>query len=353
MSGEPRRAAWTGGRAGCARFGGARRRGPAGCATMDGMAPVSSAKVTIVGAGAVGTAIAYACLIRGSAPAIALYDIDARKTRAEVLDLNHGTQFVPHVQVDGSDDIGVTSGSSIVVVTAGAKQKPGQSRLDLAAANVAMAQKLTPRLLEHSPEAIILFVTNPVDVVTYAGIKAVNGDPARIIGSGTVLDSSRFRYLIAQRVGLAVGNVHAYIVGEHGDSEISLWSSASIGGIPIAEFSGPTGPVFDRAVRESISYAVVNAAYEIIQGKGATSLAIGLSTARILEALLRDQHRVLPISTLQQGVHEISGVCLSLPTVLTSAGAGAVLPIPLSAREQEDLQASALTLRQTQEQLGL
>ncbi|WNG88139.1 L-lactate dehydrogenase [Mycobacterium sp. ITM-2016-00317] len=310
-------------------------------------------KVAIVGMGSVGTAIAYACLIRGSAGALALYDVNVAKVRAEVLDLNHGSQFVPHCRITGSDDIAVTAGSAVVVVTAGAKQKPGQSRLDLAAANVAMAQELTPQLLAHSPNAIIIFVTNPVDVVTFAATRAVDAAPGHVFGSGTVLDSSRFRYLIAEQADLAVANVHGFIVGEHGDSEISLWSSVSIGGVPAARFRRDGVLVFDEENQRRISAEVVNAAYAIIEGKGATNLAIGLSSARIIEAVLGDQHRVLPVSTVQQGALGISGVALSLPTVISGRGTGQVLEVSVSDAEREGLLASAETLRQAQQSLGL
>jgi len=311
-------------------------------------------KVSVVGVGTVGTAIAYACLIRGSAGALALYDTNARKVRAEVLDLNHGRQFVPHCTVDGSDDIAVTANSAIVIVAAGAKQHPGQSRLELASTNVAMAQALTPRLLEQSPDAIVMLVTNPVDVVTYAAVAAVDAAPGRILGSGTVLDSSRFRFLIAQRANLTIGNIHAAIIGEHGDSEIPLWSSVSLGGVPAEQFRSADGAVvFDEATRNEISATVVNAAYEIIAGKGATNLAIGLSTARIVEAILGDEHRVLPVSTVQQGACGITGVALSLPTVVSAAGAGPVLEVPLSEAELAGLWASANTLRDAQRSLGL
>jgi L-lactate dehydrogenase len=310
-------------------------------------------KVAVVGAGSVGTAIAYACLIRGSAGVLALYDTNLKKVRAEVLDLNHGSQFVPHCTVIGSDQIDITAGAAVVVVTAGAKQHPGQSRLELAATNVAMAQELTPQLLEMSPHAVIVFVTNPVDVVTYAAAQSVDAPSGRIFGSGTVLDSSRFRYLIAQRAELAVGNVHGFIVGEHGDSEISLWSSVSIGGVPAGHFRRDGAPVFDETTQAAISAAVVNAAYEIIEGKGATNLAIGLSSARIIEAVLGDQHRVLPISTVQHGPYEIADVALSLPTVVSAAGAGEVLQVPLAVPELLGLQGSAATLRQAQHALGL
>ena len=302
-------------------------------------------KVSIVGVGSVGTAIAYACLIRGSAAALALYDLSAKKVRAEVLDLNHGSQFVPPCPIEGSDDLAVTAGSQIVVVTAGAKQQPGQTRLELAATNVAMARALTPQLLALSPDAVIVFVTNPVDVVTYAAARAADLQSGRIIGSGTVLDSSRFRYLIAQLADLAVANVHGFIVGEHGDSEISLWSSVSIGGVPAAQFRRDGQLLFDADTRDRISSEVVNAAYQIIEGKGATNLAIGLSTARIIEAIRGHQHRVLPVSTLQTGAYGISDVCLSLPTVVSVDGAGQVLEIPLSDAELAGLQASADTLK--------
>ncbi|MFD6676102.1 L-lactate dehydrogenase [Rhodococcus zopfii] len=310
-------------------------------------------KVSIVGAGAVGTAIAYACLIRGSTESLALFDTNADKVRAEVLDLNHGTQFAPPCRIEGSDDLAVTAGSDMIVVTAGAKQKPGQSRLDLAAANVALVQVLTPALLERSPDAVILFVSNPVDIVTHAAITATDAPPGRIFGSGTVLDSGRLRFLIAERAGVAVENVHAVVVGEHGDSEITLWSGAAIGGVPAAEFQGPaldgtSGTVFDAATRADISAQVVHSAYEIIRGKGATNLAIGLSTVRIVEAVLGDQHRVLPVSTLQTDPEELSGVCLSLPTVVDSRGASRVLDVAMSDEERAGLRASARTLREVQ-----
>ncbi|MGG7101576.1 L-lactate dehydrogenase [Rhodococcus sp. 24CO] len=311
-------------------------------------------KVSIVGAGSVGTAIAYACLIRGSADALALYDTNAAKVRAEVLDLNHGTQFTPPCSVDGSDDIAVTAGSDLVVVTAGAKQKPGQSRLELAAVNVKIVQTLTEQLLSQSPEAIILFVSNPVDIATYAAVQAA-GRPYRhrIFGSGTVLDTARLRFLMASKLGVAVENVHAFIVGEHGDSEIPLWSSATIGGVPATAFVGPSGNTLDSVIRDEVATEVVQSAYKIIEGKGATNLAIGLSSAFMVEVVLRDEQRVLPISTLQNGVHDLEGVCLSLPTLVGGAGAGRVLEVPLSDSEREGLHASARALRDVQHSLGL
>jgi L-lactate dehydrogenase len=180
-------------------------------------------KVAIIGAGSVGATIAYACQLRGVTHTIAIYDIDAGKTRAEVLDLNHGLQFTPAASIVGSDDIEVVRGADVIVTTAGAKQRPGQTRIDLAGTNVRLMEQLMMQCLAVAPDAIHLVVTNPCDVVTYAALKASGLPPGRVFGSGTVLDSSRFRYLLAQHCGIAVQNVHAYVLGEHGDSEIPIW----------------------------------------------------------------------------------------------------------------------------------
>ncbi|HET7517368.1 MAG TPA: L-lactate dehydrogenase [Actinomycetes bacterium] len=310
-------------------------------------------KVAIVGAGSVGATCAYACLIQGIGRTIALYDIDASKTRAEVLDLNHGLQFVPQATVVGSDDIEVCRGSDLVVITAGAKQKPGQTRLELAEANVALCRKLVPQLLEVAPEAIVLLVTNPVDVVTYAALKLSGLPPQRVFGSGTVLDSSRLRLLVAEHCGVAVQNVHAYIAGEHGDSEIPLWSSATIGSVPLLAWDVPGRPPLDAAAREDIHRRVVGAASEIIRGKGATNYAVGLAAARIIEAVLRDQRQVLPVSYLLDGQAGIKDVCLSLPSVVDRQGVELVLPSPLSEEEAAGLRRSADTVKDVIKSLGL
>jgi L-lactate dehydrogenase len=311
-------------------------------------------KVAVVGAGSVGATAAYACLIRGIGRTIAIYDINASKTRAEVLDLQHGLQFVPQATVIGADDIAVCAGADLVVITAGAKQKPGQTRLELAEANVALSKAIVPKLLEVAPDAILLLVTNPVDVITYAALKLSGLPPRRVFGSGTVLDSSRLRLLVAEHCGVAVQNVHAYIAGEHGDSEIPLWSSASIGSVPLLAWDNiPGRPPLDAAAREDIHRRVVGAAGEIIRGKGATNYAVGLATARIVEAVLRDQHQVLPVSSLLDGQAGISDVCLSLPSVVDRLGVEVVLPGPLSEEEAEGLRRSAEAVKGVIGRLGL
>ena len=306
---------------------------------------MTSAKIAIVGAGAVGSTLAYACLVRGVATTVALHDLDAAKVRAEELDLRQGLQFLPTAHVQGSADVSVCAGAQVVAVTAGAKQQPGQTRLDLAASTTSMLRSLMPALVEAAPDARFVMVTNPVDVVTYAAQKLTGLGTEQLFGSGTVLDSARLRGLVAARCGVAVQNVHAYVVGEHGDSEIPLWSSASIGGVPVVDLVA-------AHERDAMAAEVVGAAYEIIKGKGATNYAIGVSGSRIIEAVLRDEKRVLPVSTLLSDYHGISDVCLSVPTVVGSGGAERRLEVPMSEAELAGLRASADRIRATARDLG-
>ncbi len=311
-------------------------------------------KISIVGAGAVGTAIAYSSLIRGVARTVALMDVNKEKVDAEVLDLSHGLEFVPRAKVIGDADPAVCAGSDVVIFTAGAKQKPGQTRLELAEATIALTKKALPPIVAAAPEARFVMVTNPVDVITYAAGKITGLPRNQLFGSGTVLDSSRLRFLLSEHCGVAVQNVHAYIAGEHGDSEIPLWSSATIGGVPLLEWEPVPGfGPLDESARREIHREVVSAAYKIIQGKGATNYAIGLATSRIVEAVLNDEHRVLPVSSLiDDDYHGITDVCLSLPTLVDANGAGERLPISMSADELAGLRASADTLRDMQRQFG-
>jgi L-lactate dehydrogenase len=310
-------------------------------------------KLTIVGAGSVGATTAYACLTRGVAGTLAIFDIAEQKVRAEVLDLNHGAAFVPVCDVIGSSDIEVTDGSDIIVITAGAKQKPGQTRLDLAEANVNIMRNLVPRLVERSPDAIVIPVTNPCDVVTYAAQKFSGLPRERVFGSGTVLDSARLRYLLADYIRVSPSNVHAYIAGEHGDSEITLWSSATVGAVPLKDWAPPGREPLDAEARRQIHEQVVNAAYEIIQGKGATWYAIGLAVARICEAVFRDEDRVLPVSSYLEDYFGISDVCLSVPSIVDRRGVVQTMKVPMSDSELEGLRKSADEVRAVCKSLGL
>lgn len=308
-------------------------------------------KLAIIGAGAVGSSLAYASLIRGVARHVVLHDINTRKVEAEALDMAHGSQFFPEATVEGSDDVEITRGSDIVVITAGAKQRPGETRMDLAASTVELMKRVIPPLVERSPNAIFMLVTNPVDVTTYAALK-ISGLPRnQLFGSGTVLDSSRLRFLVAEHCGVAVRNVHAYICGEHGDSEIPMWSSAAIGGVPLLQWELQTGRL-GESERDDIADQVVNAAYQVIAGKGATNYAIGLSGAEIIEAVLRDEHRVLPISSRMDDWFGISDVCLSVPTIVDVKGAGRTLRLPMTDGELGAMHDSAQIIRSTLTQLG-
>jgi L-lactate dehydrogenase len=311
-----------------------------------------TSKIAIIGAGSVGATIAYACLIRGVAKQVALFDINRAKVEAEVLDLNHGLQFVPMATVEGSDDVGICADANVVIITAGAKQKPGQTRMDLASANTEICRKLLPQLLQVAPDAVYLLVTNPVDVITYVTLKLTGLPTSRVLGSGTVLDSSRFRYLIAARCNVAVQNVHAYIVGEHGDSEIPLWSSATIANIPLHEWAVPRHGKLTVRDRTEIFQKVKDAAYQVIQGKGATNYAIGLATAKILEALLHDENRILPVSSLLSDYAGISDVCLSVPSIVNRAGVEQPLRVNFNDAELAGLKNSAEQIRQAIRAVG-
>ncbi|WP_022872099.1 L-lactate dehydrogenase [Nesterenkonia alba] len=317
------------------------------------MSVVENSTLAVVGAGSVGTSTAYAAMIRGSARHVRLYDIDAAKVEAEILDLAHGSQFTGASDIDGGADLAHIEGADVVVITAGAKQDPGQTRLDLAATNVEILHTLMPQLLERAPEAVYLLVTNPCDVLTVAAQKISGLPTERVFSSGTVLDTARLRWQLAQRAGVARQSVHAHIVGEHGDTEFPLWSSASIGVTPLLDWERDGQPVFTPQLLDQIAGDVRDAAYHVIQGKGATNYAIGLSGVRIVEAILNDEHAVLPVSTVLEGFHGITGTALSIPSVVSAAGASPVLSTPFSAQEAEHLRASAQALQHVQASLGV
>jgi L-lactate dehydrogenase len=313
----------------------------------------SNSKLAIIGAGAVGTSLAYAALIRKSAREIVLYDTNAAKVEAEVLDLAHGTQFTGSSRVAGGADIEVVRDSDVVVITAGAKQLPGQSRLDLAAVNVEILRELMPKLVKLAPHAIFILVTNPCDVLATAAVKFSGLPTSRVFSSGTVLDSSRLRWLLAERVGVATSSVHAMIIGEHGDSEFALWSQCRIGPVPLADFTPVDQPPLSAGELEQIASDVKNAAYKVIEGKGATNYAIGLSGARIVEAILQDQKVILPVSSVLHDYAGVSGVALSVPTVLGAGGIERVIEVPMNAAEKLKFKASAAAVAHTLETLGL
>ncbi len=310
-------------------------------------------KIAVIGAGAVGSTLAYACVIRGLAREVVLQDINKQKVEAEALDIAHGIQFTPAASVSGSDDVEICRDADVVVVTAGARQKPGQSRLELAGATVSIMEKVLPGLTAVAPHAVYIMVANPVDVVTYASLKISGLSPQQMFGSGTVLDTSRLRYLVSLETGTAVQNIHAYIAGEHGDSEVPLWSSAEIGNVPLSRWGMTlSGDEFDADVRARIGREVMESAYKIIEGKGSTNYAVGLAVSRIISAVLNDERRVLTVSTLLEDWAGISDVCMSTPTIVGREGAGRRLLPYLSMDERDALTNSGMRLREVARSLG-
>lgn len=304
-----------------------------------------SSKVSVIGAGAVGASMAYAMLIRESAREVVLYDVNETKVTAEVLDLAHGTQFTGSSSITGGADIAATKNSDVVVITAGAKQNPGQTRLELAGVNFSILKSLLPDLLKYSPDAIFVLVTNPCDVLATAAQKLTGLPANRIFSSGTVLDSSRLRWLLAEKFDVSTSNIHANIIGEHGDSEFALWSQATVGNTPLLEWKLGDGSTLSREELDAIAYSVKTAAYKVIEGKGATNFAIGLSGARIVEAILNDEHAILPISSVLTDYHGVSGIAMSVPTLVTRQGASRTIDIAMEPHEQALFEASASAIR--------
>ncbi|AFZ42738.1 L-lactate dehydrogenase [Halothece sp. PCC 7418] len=307
---------------------------------------VPSRKGVIIGAGQVGMACAYSLLIQNTLDELVIIDVNQEKLKGEVMDLTHGLPFVEPTQVDAGT-IESAVDADIVIITAGAKQKPEQSRLDLVSRNVEIFRSLIPDVVRYAPQAIILIVTNPVDVMTYVSQKFSGLPPSQVLGSGTVLDTARFRSLLAHHFQLDPRSVHAYIIGEHGDSEVPVWSTLNISGRHI--FEGETPPEDLINVFEEVK----NAAYEIIQRKGATSYAIGLGVTQIVQAILRNQNRILTVSTLIEDFVGIKDICLSLPAVTNAQGVSRIVNLPLSNQEQKQLQDSAQVLRKIIDQLTL
>ncbi|MDM7990637.1 L-lactate dehydrogenase [Arthrobacter sp. zg-Y877] len=310
-------------------------------------------KLGIVGAGSVGTSLAYAAIIRDTARQIAIYDIDAERAGAEGLDLAHGTQFTGANTVTGGGNIEDLAGSDVIVITAGARQQPGQSRLDLAGANVRILEKLMPQLMGQAPDAVYIMVTNPADVLAVAAQKIAGLPRNRIFSSGTVLDTSRLRLLLAREAHVLMTSVHATIIGEHGDTEFPVWSNATIGPVPIREWEISGRQVFTDAFLAAATDDVVNAAYKVIEGKGATNYAIGLAGVRIVEAVLNAENAVLPVAATLDGEYGISGVALSLPSIVGHNGVYKMLEMPLDETERGKLMASAETLHSTLDSLGI
>ncbi len=301
-------------------------------------------RVAIVGAGNVGATFAYTLLLSGLAPEIVLVDLNRERAEGEAMDLNHSVPFASPARV-WAGDYADCAGAAATVITAGVAQRPGESRLDLARRNVAVLRQIVPPVARANPDGVIVIATNPVDVLTHEAGRIAGLPPGRVLGSGTMLDTARFRYLLSEHFGVDPRSVHAWIVGEHGDSEVPVWSLANIAGMRLVDFCEAQGLAFDAGAMDDIFHRTRDAAYQIIERKGATYYAIGAALLRLLEAITRDQATVLSVSSPIDDFHGIRGVSFSLPTVVDRSGVAQVLQLKLNADELERLRASADVLR--------
>lgn len=306
-------------------------------------------KGVIIGAGQVGMACAYSMIIQNCFDELVLQDVQTERVEGEVMDLRHGTPFVCPVHIQAGTVADVGQNADLVMITAGASQKPGESRLDLVGRNVVIFESLLADIVKHCPQATLLVVSNPVDIMTYVTLKLSGFPSARVIGSGTVLDSARFRTLLAAKMGIDPRSVHAYIIGEHGDSEVPVWSKVNVAGMPLYEGS----PSPDNAKLNELFEHVKNAGYDIIKRKGCTSYAIGLATTEIVKAILHSQERILTVSNLVNGFYGIHDVCLSLPSVVNEKGVVKTVNLTLNDTEQQRLRHSAQVLRDIFDKLAL
>ena len=310
-------------------------------------------KITIIGAGYVGSTIAYAIMNRGFASRISLVDIDREKAEGEAMDLNHGAAFVKPIKVTSGDYEECTD-ADVVVITAGKNQKPGQTRLDLVTENAGIFKEIIPRIEKHAKDTIILVVTNPVDILTYVADELSKFPAGRVLGSGTVLDTSRLRYLIGDHCEINPSNVHGYVIGEHGDREVITWSLTNFGGIPFDKYCQMcdkrcNGSEFKKSIEERVK----NAAYDVIDKKGATNYAVGLAVAEIIEAIIRDERKMLTVTSRLRGQYGLTDVALGLPSVVGGSGAENVLTHDLSPEEEERLIISGKELKETAAKLDL
>jgi L-lactate dehydrogenase len=305
----------------------------------------STNKVGLIGVGMVGASFAYSLVQQGLANELVLVDMDTARAEGEVMDLNHGLPFVRPMKIStgGYPDL---ADANVIVICAGANQRPGESRLDLLKKNSSIFHDIVTKLKAVNQNAILVVATNPVDLLTYITCQIMGFKPGQVIGSGTLLDTARFRYLLGSHYGVDPRSVHAYIVGEHGDSELPLWSLANVAGVRLPDFIGTNGQGYDQSALDRIFDQTCHAAYEIILRKKATYYAIGLGLLAIVEAILYDQHTVMTVSSPLRGQYGVSDIAISVPTIIGRSGIEAVLNLPMSQTELAAFQNSAQTLKE-------
>jgi L-lactate dehydrogenase len=308
-------------------------------------------KVGLIGTGMVGASFAYSLMQRSVADELVLIDADRARAEGEMMDLNHGMPFVRPMRITAGDYADLAD-ADVVVICAGVGQRPGQTRLELLQTNVGIFRKIVPQITAVNQDGIIVVATNPVDILTYISAQIVGLGHNRVLGSGTALDTARLRYMLGVHYGIDPRSVHAYVVGEHGDSELALWSLANIAGVRLPNFVGANGQGYDRAALDRIFGQTRDAAYEIIQRKKATYYAIGLGLLAIVEAILRDQHTVMTVSSPLSGEYGVKDISISMPAIVGRQGVEEVICLPLSEEELSAFRASAQTLKERLSQLS-
>lgn len=306
---------------------------------------VNLRKAAVIGCGFVGSATAFSLMQSGLFSEIVLIDADTDRAEGEALDISHGVPFSKHMKIYAGtyDDI---VDAAIIIITAGANQKPDETRLDLVHKNVAIFRSIIPEIAKRNCAGILLIVSNPVDILTYTAIKLSGFTENRVIGSGTVLDTARLKYELSEHLSVDSRSIHAFIIGEHGDSEIAAFSSANVSGIALSEFCEMRGHYNHEANTRQIAENVKNSAYEIIQKKKATYYGIASAVRRICEVIIRDEKSILPVSSMMHGEYGIEDVVLSMPAIVGKYGIETRVPIDLSEEEIEDLKRSAQTLKE-------
>ena len=310
------------------------------------------ARVAIVGTGNVGATFAFALMLSGLAAEIVLIDVNRTRAEGEAMDLNHAVPFAQQTRIWAGDYVDC-DGADVTVISAGMAQRPGESRIDLLRRNASVFAQIVPEVARHNPNGIILVATNPVDIMTHIAWRLSGLPASRVIGSGTILDTARFRYLLSQHFGVDPRSVHAYIIGEHGDSEVPVWSLANIAGMRLRDFTRANGMEWNERAMEKIFHQTREAAYRIIDLKGATYYAVAAGLVRIVESILRNQRTVLSISSLVDGYSDVSDVCLSVPTVVDRGGVERVLQLELAPEEAEAFRRSGRFLKETADQIEL
>jgi L-lactate dehydrogenase len=313
---------------------------------------VNVRKCAIIGCGFVGASSAFSLVESGLFSELVLIDANHDKAEGEAMDLSHGMPFARPMEIYAGtyDDI---ADCGLIIITAGANQKPNETRMDLVHKNVGIFKSIIPEIKKRDCEGILLIVSNPVDILTYVALKLSGFPASRVIGSGTVLDTARLKYLLSQHLDVDSRSVHAFIIGEHGDSELAVWSSANVSGIELDHFCELCGHFHHRETMEKLYEGVRDSAYEIIERKGATYYGIAMAVRRIAECIQRNEHSILPVSSLIQGHYGLHNVCMGVPTIVGSSGVEKVLDIPLSDEEQQKLLASADALKKVLDTLDL